>query len=95
MKKTAFITALALLAAVSAGWAHDKQLGGNEDLYQSPLLDHDKGSRNVEAQQGEGDLYGSHIADPQEVVADPRARVEPIGPREALHEQDPEGYGFN
>ncbi len=94
MKKIITIAAIAILGSSTAAWAHDKELGGNEDLYQSQLLDHGKGAVGGKAQKGEGDLYGSHLANPEDVMPAPGARAEPIKKREALHEQDPEGYGI-
>lgn len=94
MKKIIAIAAIAILGSSTAAWAHDDVLGGNEDLYESQLIDHGKGSKGGEAQKGEGDLYGSHLANPEDVTADPEAVPEPIERREALHDQDPEGYGI-
>lgn len=95
MKKIIAITAIAILGSTAAAWAHDEHLGGNEDLYQSQLMDHGKGARGGEGQKGEGDLYGSHMANPADVTPTPGARHPAIDQREALHEQDPEGYGIN
>ncbi len=94
MKKIIAIAAIAILGSTTAAWAHDKTLGGSEDLYQSPLLEHDKGTKGGEPQKGEGDLYGSHVANPEDVTPTPGAKPEPIEKREALHERDPEGYGI-
>lgn len=91
------IRTIALAALVGAGsiaQAHDKDLGGNPDLYGSPLLEHKAASRGGEGQKGSGDLYGSHIANPEEVTPNPNAKPEPIDRRNALHDQDPEGYGL-
>ncbi len=94
MKKIPTLAAIALLGISTAGWAHDTTLGGNPDLYQSPLLDHNKGSQAPLAQKGEGDLYGSHLVNPEDVTPNPEANPEPIDQRNALHDQDPEGYGI-
>ena len=93
MKKIIAIATIAILGSATAAWAHDKSLGGNEDLYQSPLLEHDRGTKGGDPQKGEGDLYGSHLANPEDVTPNPGVRPEPIDQREALHERDPEGYG--
>ncbi len=94
MKKIITIVSIALLGTATATWAHDEHLAGNEDLYGSMLLDHSKGSRGGEGQKGEGDLYGSHLANAEDVIPNPNAKPEPIDPRNALHDQDPEGYGI-
>ncbi len=88
------ITLAALVSTGAIAQAHDKDLGGNPDLYGSPLLEHKAASRGGEGQKGTGDLYGSHIANPMEVAPDPNAKPEPIDRRNALHDQDPEGYGL-
>ena len=93
MKRITAIAAIAILGSTAA-WAHDDTLGGNPDLYQSPLVDHSKGSAGHEGQKGEGDLYGSHVANPEDVTPNPSAKLEPIDPKEALHESDPEGYAI-
>jgi hypothetical protein len=95
MKKIITITAVAILGAASASWAHDEHLKGNEDLYGSMLMDHSPGSRGGEGQKGMGDLYGSHLANAEDVTPNPAAKSVPIDKRNALHDQDPEGYGFN
>jgi len=92
MKYLAALTTITLVGAINTGWAHDAALDGNPDLYQSPLLDHDRGSQIHQAQRGEGDLYGSHLLNPGDVTPNPRATPEPIDPRNALHDQNPEGY---
>jgi len=94
MKRIPTLAAVALLGISTTGWAHDAALGGNPDLYESPLLDHGKGSQASLAQKGEGDLYGSHLANPEDVTPNPGANPEPIDRRNALHDQDPEGYGI-
>ena len=96
MKKIIAIAAIAILGgSVTATWAHDQQLGGNEDLYGSMLMDHKPGSQGHEGQKGEGDLYGSHVANPEDISPTPGAKPEPIDPSNALHDQNPEGYDFN
>ena len=94
MKNTITAAAIAILASTTTTWANDKQFGGNEDMYQSPLMDHDKGAPTGEVMKGEGDLYGSHMENPKDVK--PHSNVKPEMPKgkEALHEQDPEGYGI-
>ena len=94
MKKTIAITIMAILGSSAAAWAHDEHLGKNEDLYQSPLVDHSKGTKGGEVQKGEGDLYASHLTNPQDVAPTPGAKHPVVDQREALHYQDPEGYGF-
>ncbi|WP_456375789.1 hypothetical protein [Thiolapillus sp.] len=95
MKKLTTIAAIAIIGATSAAWAHDEHFGGNEDMYGSALTDHSKPAPSgTEAQKGDGDLYASHMVNPEDVAIDPNARPEmPVG-KEALHEQDPEGYGI-
>jgi len=85
MKRITAIAAIAILGSTAA-WAHDDTLGGNPD--------HSKGSAGHEGQKGEGDLYGSHVANPEDVTPNPSAKLEPIDPKEALHESDPEGYAI-
>ncbi len=94
MKKIIAIAAIAILGTTTAAWAHDKHFGGNPDMYASPLMDHGKGAPSGEVMKGEGDLYGSHIVNPEDVAINPNARPDlPVG-RDALHDQDPEGYGI-
>jgi len=91
-------TAMMLGAAVLFGpvaQAHDEHIGGNEDLYQSPLADHGPGGRSGPGQKGEGDFYASHLENPEDVRPDPMAVPDRPRGRDPLHEQDPEGYGFN
>jgi len=57
MNKLLAIFTLALLASTAS--AHHSVLGGNPDLYQSPLLDHDRGETAHAVQRGIGDNYGS------------------------------------
>ncbi len=59
MKKLIAIFGLTLLA--SSASAHHSALGGNPDLYQSPLLDHDKGETVHAVQRGIGDDYASQF----------------------------------
>ena len=94
MKKIITIAAAAILGTSTATWAHDKVLGGNEDLYQSSLKDHDKGAPTGEVMKGEGDLYGSHMVNPEDIKSNPNAKPDMPKGKEALHEQDPEGYGI-
>jgi len=95
MKKIIAIAAIAILGSTTAAWAHDEHFGSNEDMYGSMLTDHSKGSKGGEGQKGEGDLYGSHVANPEDVTPTPGAKAKPIDRRNALHDQDPEGYGIN
>lgn len=94
MKTIIIAATIAVLVTTTVTWANDKQLGSNEDLYQSPLMDHDKGAPTGDVMKGEGDLYGSHMANPEDVK--PHSNARPVMPKEkeALHEQDPEGYGI-
>lgn len=96
MKKIIAIATIAILGSTTAAWAHDEHFGKDGDFYGSMLTDHDmKSSKGGEGQKGEGDLYGSHIANPEDVTPKPGARHPEIDQREALHESDPEGYGIN
>ncbi len=96
MKKLISIAAIAILAGSGAVFAHDKDLGANEDLYGSPLLDHDKGSApNGKVMKGEGDQYASHLANPEDVTPNPNAKPEMPAPGEGWTDRDPEGYGIN
>lgn len=95
MKKIIAIAAITILGSTTAAWAHDEHFAGNEDMYGSQLTDHGKGGQGGEGQKGEGDLYGSHLANPEDVEPNPGAKAETIAQREALHEHDPEGYGFD
>ncbi len=95
MKKIIAIAAITILGSTTAAWAHDEHFGGNEDMYGSQLTDHSKGTKGGEGQKGAGDLYGSHVANPEDVTPMPGAKHPAIDKREALHEQDPEGYGIN
>ncbi len=94
MKKIITVATIALLATGTAAWAHDEHFAGNQDLYGSMLIDHSKGKRGGDPQKGEGDLYGSHLANPEEVTPNPNAQPERVDARNALHDQDPEGYGI-
>ncbi len=95
MKKVIGIVAITILGMSSATWAHDEHFGGNGDMYGSALTDHSKAPpTGSEGQKGEGDLYASHLENPEDVTPIPNAKAEmPVG-REALHDQDPEGYGI-
>ncbi|WP_293650634.1 hypothetical protein [Thiolapillus sp.] len=94
MKKIITIAAIAILGTTTAAWAHDEHFGGNEDMYGSNLTDHSKGAPTGEVMKGKGDLYGSHMANPEDIAANPNAKPEMPNGKEALHEQDPEGYGI-
>ena len=94
MKKIITIAAIAILGSTTAAWAHDEHFAGNEDMYASPLMDHSKGQPAAEGQKGEGDLYASHMANPEDVTPNPNAKPNMPSGKEALHEQDPEGYGI-
>jgi hypothetical protein len=95
MKKIISIAAIAILGMSSATWAHDEHFGGNADMYGSALTDHSKPAPSgAEGQKGEGDLYASHMENPEDVRPNPNARPEMPTGKEALHDQDPEGYGI-
>ncbi|BAO44372.1 hypothetical protein [Thiolapillus brandeum] len=94
MKKLIAITSIAILGSTTAAWAHDQHFGGNEDMYQSALLDHGKGAPTGQSQKGEGDLYGSHMANPEDVATNPNVKRKQLKPSD-LDDQDPEGYGLN
>ena len=95
MKKIITFAAIAIISATSTAWAHDEHFGGNTDMYGSALTDHSKPAPSgKEGQKGEGDLYASHLENPEDVTPDPNAKPEMPTGREALHEQDPEGYGI-
>ncbi len=95
MKRSCIIAGAAALALAGTAGAHDRHLEGNADLYQSPLVEHGPGVRAGQGQKGEGDLYASHLANAEDVTPDPGARPERPAGREALHDQDPEGYGID
>lgn len=76
--KTIVVAAL-LTSMASFAFAHDKALGDNPELYGSVLLDHDT-SPPGETMKGEGELYGSIIANPKYLKSDPNARVERWNP---------------
>jgi len=90
MKKPIIIATIAILGASTGVWAHDKALGGNPDLEGAIILEHGKGSTNVEAQKGEGDLYGSMLANPDELKPNPNAQIDRYT-HEELQAADPEG----
>jgi hypothetical protein len=95
MNKIITIAAIAILGTTTAAWAHDEHFGGNADMYGSALTDHSKPApTGSEGQKGEGDLYASHMVNPEDIATNPDARPEMPSGREALHEQDPEGYGI-
>ncbi len=96
MKKLITIATIAMLGSAASAWAHDEHFGTNEDLYQSPLMDHDKGSSATgKVMKGEGDLYASHLANPEDVTPNPNAKPEMPAPGEGWSDPDPEGYGLN
>ena len=78
MKIFFVIIAISLLS--STAFAHHDHLGTDGDAHGSQFIEHNNpGSRATSAgQQGEGDLYGSHIANPEDVAINPYARVQPI-----------------
>ena len=82
MKKLFAIVAISLLTstAFADSRSHEEHLGTEGDAYGSQLNEtHDPGSRaKGPGQQGEGDFYGSHLANPEDVTADPNARRKPI-----------------
>ncbi len=95
MKKIITFAAIAIISTASTAWAHDEHFGGNEDMYGSALTDHSKPAPSGKVgQKGEGDLYASHMENPEDVTPDPNAKPEMPTGKEALHEQDPEGYGI-
>ncbi|HID46706.1 MAG TPA: hypothetical protein EYP34_13245 [Chromatiaceae bacterium] len=94
MKKLITIAAIAILGSTTATWAHDEHFGGNEDMYGSALTDHSKGAPTGGVMKGEGDLYGSHMANPEDIASNKNAKPEMPTGKEKLHEQDPEGYGI-
>ena len=59
MKRLIIITSLSL--ATTGAWAADEVLGGNPDMYKSPLTDHGPGERMHAPQMGYGDEYGSQL----------------------------------
>jgi hypothetical protein len=90
MKKVLAFISIALLSSVAV--AHHQILGDNPDLYGSSLLDHDSGDlAGQEAQKGEGDLYGSHMANPEDVTPDPNAKVDTYDYAAAQKNYDPDG----
>ncbi len=94
MKKIITIAAIAILGASTASWAHDEHFGGNEDMYGSALTDHSKGSPTGEVMKGEGDMYGSHMVNPEDVAINKNAKPEMPKGKERLYDPDPEGYGL-
>lgn len=76
--KTIIVAAL-LTSMASFAFAHDKALGDNPELYGSVLLDH-SAAPTGEPMKGEGELYGSFIANPEDLKSDPNARVERWNP---------------
>ena len=89
MKKMIAVATLALLS--SAAWAHDKDFAGDSDMYQSPILEHGPGSPTGEVQKGEGDLYGSHMENPEDVTPDPNFKPKPYDAEAAARKADPDG----
>jgi hypothetical protein len=94
MKKIITIAAIAILGTTTAAWAHDEHFGGNEDMYGSALTDHSKGAPTGEVMKGEGDMYGSHMANPEDVAVNRNAKPELPKGKDRLHDQDPEGYAI-
>lgn len=94
MKKMITIAAITIIGSTTAAWAHDAHFGGNEDLYGSALVDHGQGAPAGDVMKGEGDMYGSHMANPEDITTNPDAKPEQLMGRNALHDQDPEGYGI-
>jgi hypothetical protein len=82
MKKLFAIVAISLLSstAFADNRSHAEHIGTDGDAYGSQLNEtNDPGTRATSpGQQGEGDLYGSHIANPEDVTPDPTARRKPI-----------------
>jgi hypothetical protein len=78
MKKLFAIVAISLLS--STAFAHHNHLGTEGDAHGSQLIEHNNpGARATSpGQQGEGDFYGSHLANPEDVTPDPTARRKPI-----------------
>ena len=90
MKKVLAVIAIALLS--TAAIAHDEHFADNEDMYGSALIDHGPGGQGgLEAQKGEGDLYGSHVANPEDVSINLNAKPEPFDAKYAQEHFDPEG----
>ena len=75
MKKLLAIAALLVLS--STAWAHHEHFGGNGDMYQSPLMDHGPGGATGKVQKGQGDLYASHLENPEDVRSNPNVKPEP------------------
>jgi hypothetical protein len=90
MKKLLAIVAIALLS--TAAVAHDEHFADNEDMYGTALTDHGPGGKGgLEAQKGEGDLYGSHMANPEDVSINKNAKPEPYNAKYEQEHYDPEG----
>lgn len=91
MKQLIAIAGLALMT--SAAWAHDEHFGGNDDMYNSPILDHGPGETVTAVQRGVGDQYASilitqpadhtHMADPAD-----NSKWDPDGSLELLHQEN-------
>jgi len=95
MKKIITIAAIAILGTTTAAWAHDQHFGTEGDAYGSALSDHSKAAPTGKyMQKGEGDLYASHMVNPEDVTPTPGAKPEMATGRDALYDQDPEGYGI-
>jgi hypothetical protein len=90
MKKVLAVIAIALLS--TAAIAHDEHFADNEDMYGTALTDHGPGGKGgLEAQKGEGDLYGSHIANPEDVKINMDAKVDVYDAQYAQEHFDPDG----
>ena len=82
MKKLFAIVAISLLSstAFADNRSHAEHIGTDGDSYGSQLNEtHDPGTRATSAgQQGEGDFYGSFVANPEDVTSDTNARRKSI-----------------
>ncbi len=83
MKKLFAIVAISLLstaAFASGAKSHAEHIGIDGDAYGSQLNEvGDPGTRATSpGQQGEGDFYGSHLANPEDVTPDPNFKRKQI-----------------
>lgn len=83
MKKIFAIAILALLS--SSAFAHDRIMGGNPDMYGSPLLDHGTAEKAHALQMGYGDQYGSSL------IAQPSDHADKSTPTDVQAYNDPKG----